>query len=159
METCVLLAARNNRIVYLTNFEQHQPPMPAKTFDRVAFTPGEFAALFGKSQTWGYRQIYAGKVNAITEHGRILIPATEVERILGTAGRYNGLKPTVPKRGNKISAWKRFLAERRKPKGDATKALQSALAGRLPATGGNARQEALARLGGRGAGSGRPRRR
>ena len=38
--------------------------------DRVAFSPGEFAALFGKSQTWGYRQIYAGKVKAIDEYGR-----------------------------------------------------------------------------------------
>ncbi len=128
-------------------------------FERVAFSPGEFAALFGKSQTWGYRQIYAGKINAITEHGRILIPAAEVERILGTAGRYNGLKPTVPKRGSKISAWRRFLADRRKPKDDATKALQRPMPGRMPATGGNARHEALARLGGRGAGNGKPRRR
>lgn len=36
-----------------------------------AYSPSEFAELFGKSQTWGYRQIYAGKVNAITEHGRV----------------------------------------------------------------------------------------
>ena len=50
---------------------------------RVTFSPGEFAALFGKSQTWGYRQIYAGKVKTITEYGRILIPASEVDRILG----------------------------------------------------------------------------
>ena len=57
---------------------------------RVAFSPGEFAELFGKSQTWGYRQIYAGKVTTITEHGRILIPAKEVERVLEGAGIYNG---------------------------------------------------------------------
>ena len=37
--------------------------------ERVAFSPGEFAALFGKEQTLGYRQIYAGKVKAISEHG------------------------------------------------------------------------------------------
>ena len=59
---------------------------------RVAFSPAEFAALFGKSQTWGYRQIYAGKVRTITRHGRILIPAADVERILGEAEIYNGEK-------------------------------------------------------------------
>ena len=50
------------------------------------------AALFGKSQTRSYRQIYAGKVTAITKHGRILIPAADVERILAEAGIYNGEK-------------------------------------------------------------------
>ena len=70
-----------------------KPPL-----ERVAFSPGEFAALFGKSQTWGYRQIYSGKVKAITEHGRILIPAAEVEAILQTAGIYNGLKPKAAKK-------------------------------------------------------------
>ena len=59
---------------------------------RVAYSPGEFAALFGKSQTWGYRQIYSGKVKAITEYGRFQIPASEVERILATAERYQGHK-------------------------------------------------------------------
>ena len=63
--------------------------MAEPTINRVAYSPGEFAKLFGKSITWGYRQIYAGKINAITEHGRILIPAKEVERILESAGIYN----------------------------------------------------------------------
>jgi hypothetical protein len=64
---------------------------------RVAFAPAEFAALFGKSQTWGYRQIYAGKVETITKHGRILIPAADVERILAEAGIYSGEKKRVTK--------------------------------------------------------------
>ncbi len=59
---------------------------------RVAFSPGEFAKLFGKSQTWGYRQIYSGKAKAITEFGRTLIAAAEAEAILKTAGIYDGLK-------------------------------------------------------------------
>jgi len=63
--------------------------------ERVAYTPKEFAALFGKSQTWGYRQIYSGAVAATTEHGRTLIPAREVEKILGTA-QTKGKKPQVP---------------------------------------------------------------
>lgn len=60
--------------------------------ERVAYTPKEFAALFGKSQTWGYRQIYSGAVAATTEHGRTLIPAREVEKILGSA-QAKGKKP------------------------------------------------------------------
>ena len=58
----------------------------------ASYTPREFAALFGKSQTWGYRQIYSGAVAATTEHGRTLIPAREVEKILGTA-QAKGKKP------------------------------------------------------------------
>lgn len=91
--------------------------------DRVTFSLGEFAALFGKSQTWGYRQIYAGKVQAITEYGRILIPAAEVERILKTAGRYEGSKkmPVRTKADLQAmkpalqSAWEVFIAMKRKP--------------------------------------------
>ena len=115
--------------------------------DRVAFSPGEFAALFGKSQTWGYRQIYAGKVKTITEHGRILIPAKEVERILGTAGVYNGLKPKVAKLGKKLEGWRRFIGERRKSKRSPTPktpvAPTSTLRGALDT---NPREAALARL-------------
>ena len=66
--------------------------MAEPAINRVAYSPGEFAKMFGKSQTWGYRQIYAGKVNAITEHGRILIPAKEVDSILESARPYDGRK-------------------------------------------------------------------
>jgi hypothetical protein len=114
---------------------------------RVAFSPGEFAALFGKSQTWGYRQLYAGKVKSITEHGRILIPAKEVERILGSAGVYNGLKPKVAKPGKKLDAWRRFISERRKAKRLPPPKAPVAPTSTLPvALGGNPRESALARL-------------
>ena len=91
----------------------------ASALERVAYSPGEFATLFGKSQTWGYRQIYAGKVNAITQHGRILIPAKEVERVLESAGIYNGQEK--PKQANariekltpeQKSIWHRFIERR-----------------------------------------------
>ena len=55
---------------------------------RVAYNPTEFAALFGKSRAWGYRQVNDGKVLTITEYGRILTPASEVNRILDTAARH-----------------------------------------------------------------------
>lgn len=96
--------------------------MPAQSsLQRVAYSPGEFAELFGKSQTWGYRQIYAGKVKAITEHGRILIPAAEVERILGKAAEYTGSeKPRASKKHIDVieernRAWRDFVAKRRAP--------------------------------------------
>ena len=33
--------------------------------DKVALTPTEFAALFGKERTWAYRMMYAGKIVAV----------------------------------------------------------------------------------------------
>jgi hypothetical protein len=95
--------------------------MGASEMERVTFSPGEFAELFGKSQTWGYRQIYAGKVKTITEYGRILIPAAEVEKILGSASRYEGMKKKPARTKAEIqalkpelkNAWKDFVAKRR----------------------------------------------
>jgi hypothetical protein len=87
---------------------------------RVAYSPAEFAELFGKSQTWGYRQIYSGKVTAITQHGRILIPAKDVEKILASAGIYNGIeKPKKAKERiesltpEQAGIWQRYLKLRR----------------------------------------------
>jgi hypothetical protein len=87
-----------------------------KNAERVALSPKEFAALFGKSQTWGYRQIYAGKVKTITEYGRILIPAAEVERILGEAGIYDGPKVKISKEEGRLDGWRQFINDRRQIK-------------------------------------------
>ena len=123
--------------------------------DRVTFSPGEFAKLFGKSQSWGYRQIYAGKVETITEFGRILIPASEVEKILRTAGRYEGMKAKPPKSKEEFqslgpalkNAWQTFLQKRRKAESaDATaKGKASAGSERWRANAGS-RKAALDRL-------------
>ena len=51
----------------------------------IAYSPAKFAALFNHEQTWAYRLIYGGKVKVITEFGRMMIPASEVERILASA--------------------------------------------------------------------------
>jgi hypothetical protein len=56
---------------------------------RVALSPREFAASFGKHASWAYRLLYSGKIHAITELGRLLIPATELERVLTNAKPYN----------------------------------------------------------------------
>ena len=65
--------------------------------EKVTYSPGEFAAVFGKERTWAYRQLYSGKVQAVTGLGRTLIPKSEVERLLSEAGRYLGAKAKVKK--------------------------------------------------------------
>ena len=63
--------------------------MQTQTTQRLAFTCSEFAAAFGRHPSWAYRQLYAGKVHAISELGRTLIPATELDRLLAAAKPYN----------------------------------------------------------------------
>ncbi len=57
--------------------------------NRLGYPPSEFARLVGRHPSWGYRQLYAGNVKAVTTLGRILIPASEVERVMATAEPYN----------------------------------------------------------------------
>lgn len=89
--------------------------MPLQEGQRVAYSPAEFSALFGKSQTWGYRQVYAGTVAVVTQRGRILIPASEVERLLRSAGIYKGREDSHGKRKrkklskNQLGLWERFI--------------------------------------------------
>jgi hypothetical protein len=60
-----------------------------QTTSRAAYSPAEFAASCGRHPTWAYRLLYANKLKAVTELGRILIPASELERVLGLAEPYN----------------------------------------------------------------------
>jgi|SRR6516225_1413136 len=57
--------------------------------ERLAFSPKEFGEANGRSATWGYRQIYSGKVKVISDCGRLLIPRCEVERFFARATEYN----------------------------------------------------------------------
>lgn len=52
---------------------------------RVAYTLGEFAAMMGKERTWAYRQVQAGRLKVITGYGTMMVPATEIQRLLGEA--------------------------------------------------------------------------
>jgi hypothetical protein len=65
---------------------------PIPLTERAAFSPAEFAALFGKSPTWAYRQIYAGRIKPISDCGRLLIPRSEVESFLARKAEYNPAK-------------------------------------------------------------------
>lgn len=125
--------------------------------ERLAYSPGEFAELFGKSQTWGYRQIYKGNVKTITEFGRTLIPASEVETILKTAGIYNGLKLKKSQTKAEIQAlapllkdaWQTFLAKRR-PLGNERKMTAPSVPPKVKWPSATSERDAvLARLGGR----------
>lgn len=60
-----------------------------QTTSRAALSPVEFAASCGKHPSWTYRLLYAGKIRAITELGRILIPVSELERVLSLAQPYD----------------------------------------------------------------------
>jgi len=51
--------------------------------ERAAFSPRDFAALFGRNCSWAYRQIQAGRVRAVKTFGCMFIPRSEVERLLG----------------------------------------------------------------------------
>ena len=63
---------------------------------RAAYSPAEFAASCGRHPSWAYRLLYAGKVRALTDLGRVLIPASELERLLSYAEPYNP-QPRKPK--------------------------------------------------------------
>jgi hypothetical protein len=56
---------------------------------RAAYSSAEFAGAFGRHPTWAYRLLYNGKLTAITELGRILIPASELDRIMAFAKPYD----------------------------------------------------------------------
>jgi predicted site-specific integrase-resolvase len=68
------------------------PTTPIKPSERVVLTPTEFASIFGRHYTWAYRQIYAGKVKVISKLGRIMIPRSEVDRLLQDKETYAGKK-------------------------------------------------------------------
>jgi hypothetical protein len=67
----------------------HTPAESESKF-RLTYSPAEFAALFGRHPTWAYRQLYKGAVKAITDYGRIMIPHSEVEKLLNSAAEYKG---------------------------------------------------------------------
>jgi len=62
-------------------------PIPLE--QRIALSPAEFAALCGRSSTWAYRLIYAGRIKPISDCGRLLIPRSEVDSFLARKSEYN----------------------------------------------------------------------
>lgn len=52
---------------------------------RKAFSLAEFAQLCGKHRSWAYRQAREGRIKTITGFGTVMVPAHEIDRILGAA--------------------------------------------------------------------------
>jgi hypothetical protein len=73
-----------------------RPSQSIPLSERVALSPAEFAALCGRHPSWAYRLLYGGKIRALTDLGRILIPASELERVLSSAAHYDP-QPRTPK--------------------------------------------------------------
>jgi len=65
--------------VKTTDTSQQATTLAAKQ-DRLGLTPAEFAALFGRKPTWGYRKLYSGEIRRLQSPGRILIPVSEINR-------------------------------------------------------------------------------
>ncbi len=73
-----------------SNKRERPPVNLSDLVGREALTPREFAAKYGKSETWGYRQLYSGTVKAITIAGNLMIPVSEIDRLNSTAQVYSG---------------------------------------------------------------------
>lgn len=52
---------------------------------RAAYSPVEFAALFGRSATWAYRRAYEGAIQVVKIGGRMMIPAGEADKLIKAA--------------------------------------------------------------------------
>ena len=66
--------------------------------DRLILTPAEFGALVGRSKTWTYRLIYAGVIHPLKSTPTLMIPRSEVERLLADTGEYDGRPAVKPRR-------------------------------------------------------------
>lgn len=49
--------------------------------EKRAYSPAEFAKLFGRERTWTYRLRDSGKIKVITDYGRMMVPHSEIARI------------------------------------------------------------------------------
>jgi hypothetical protein len=57
--------------------------------DPLGYSIAEFSRLFQHSPSWGYRQVYAGRVAVIDGLGDLRVPASEVQRLLNSARRFD----------------------------------------------------------------------
>ena len=66
------------------------------------YTPAEFAALYGRHPSWGYRRVYCGAVKVLKGSPQMAIPEAEVIRFNSETIRYekskklSAAKPAAP---------------------------------------------------------------
>jgi hypothetical protein len=72
----------------------NHPKIELPVSEKAVLSPKEFAALFGRQYVWAYRQISAGNIKVLTNLGRIMIPRSEVGRLLEAQHVYAGMVRT-----------------------------------------------------------------
>jgi Helix-turn-helix domain len=73
---------------------QKKNPVPLS--ERQAYTPAEFAGMFGRHPVWAYRLLYSGRIKVLPDMGHTLIPRSELERLESEAAPFKG-KPRKKK--------------------------------------------------------------
>jgi len=68
---------------------KRKPIVLSELRERLAFSPRESGAVVGKSATYIYRMIYAGKLKPIADCGRLMISRDELQRFLSRGSEYN----------------------------------------------------------------------
>ena len=72
------------------NSAQHQNAAQEpnnRNISRAAYSPAEFAKRFGRSQTWAYRRLSEGAIDAVKIGGRLMITAGEEGEAFGGSPR------------------------------------------------------------------------
>ena len=58
-------------------------PDPNNT--KQVYSVAEFAAQFGRHKSWAYRLIYTKRIDVIKDFGRMMIPKSQIQKILASA--------------------------------------------------------------------------
>ena len=66
------------------------PKIEVPLMERAAVSLNELSALFGKQTTWAYRLMYHGKIKVLKDLGRMMVPRSEVQRLMQSAEIYDG---------------------------------------------------------------------
>ena len=82
-DTCNMRTTKHTEPIRLT---------AEKVDTRVAYSPSEFARPFGRHRSWTYRMLYAGLIQKLDLPGRIRIPHSELERLLGQLTTHGGAR-------------------------------------------------------------------
>ena len=58
-----------------------------KDVKQIAYTADQFGKFFGKDGAWARRQVHEGKLKAIKGWGEMMIPSSEIDRIMNSAAQ------------------------------------------------------------------------
>ncbi len=76
---------------------------PLLITNRLAYSLAEVARSCNRHPSWAYRLAYRGKIRVLSNLGtRILVPASELDRLLSAAAPYNP-KPKKKRKPEKVA--------------------------------------------------------